>query len=1007
MVRFHAYTGFQRPGLHIWRDGTDFKVSVRPVAGLAGAEPGWVEFEYDLDPGFSQRVRFMLFDHDEGGRPSQWEKSEHQRTLQRRADGAFAGAWFVQDATRVLTADPAAEQRETLRVHLITRRKYRPSRLFIWNPVTDEKRWLDLDDVDEPEPVWEVVLDDWSRSFFCFKFIASNSAGRFEAYEPDVANRLYVAGDGGEIWVHSETAQIHRSRPERKQLRVHFRQRLSASSLPQLHFWPSNAEWGEDAPPPATDGGWLVYDLSLYTDLRFGLQFHWKEASAEVWEHPEAKRFVSISGDEERWTLEGDATLFDAPPQLSKTLTLKIAARPPFIGLGDPLFAHVWVNRARGPLHEQVPVEADGEVSFDTYPDVVTSVRFHDGQRWEPTDRHTVQIGGSDPASITRYVVLGRPSLLETAPVRDVFADPPFFIRRPGAYEQDGYLHFVVHAPTVARMRLLGEWIGQDESPLEMQCTRDGTYWWTRIPRADIEANLSGGRNDYHGVKYKFLLNDRQNVQDPAAGWVENSSNHSWSRLIREDRYVWQSSNWQRPGRDWLIVYQLHVKRFTNRFDNVSAFRRVTQEIRDNARYLQDLGVTAILLLPVNEVASSNGWGYDPAFYYAIEESYGGPDDFKEMVDAAHLNGFAVLVDVVFNHAGTTDNILWAVAPESFFDGDTQWGAMINFDHPQCLHFFAQNLAYLASEFRLDGFRLDHTHTIVHSHEQGWYVRKPGSGGGWDFLRGLRHTLHTQVDNRCLLMAEHLPNEWNLTNAADVMDTQWCDDFHDRLVQACRGWEVMAPLADAMKLSQTTCDDWFDVTNYPESHDEVGNVNDRICNIAGLGRGLRISKVSAAATLFSRGIPMFFMGAESGEHRQFQNGSDQPLDVNDYLTNADRRRVRAWWSDLNRTRGNPAVKGPAPIDIRFAEGQLLAFTRGEGHDFFVVLNFGGWSGDRRLAEMNLPWATYRELWNSTWPAFAIQGEQEDEHTNGGRDVRLDGDDWLHIPDYGAIILERT
>jgi hypothetical protein len=74
MVRFHAYTGFQSPGLHIWREGTDFKASVRPVAGLAADERGWVEFEYDLDPAFTPRVRFMLFDHDERGRPSRWER---------------------------------------------------------------------------------------------------------------------------------------------------------------------------------------------------------------------------------------------------------------------------------------------------------------------------------------------------------------------------------------------------------------------------------------------------------------------------------------------------------------------------------------------------------------------------------------------------------------------------------------------------------------------------------------------------------------------------------------------------------------------------------------------------------------------------------------------------------------------------------------------------------------------------------------------------------------------
>ena len=63
---------------------------------------------------------------------------------------------------------------------------------------------------------------------------------------------------------------------------------------------------------------------------------------------------------------------------------------------------------------------------------------------------------------------------------------------------------------------------------------------------------------------------------------------------------------------------------------------------------------------------------------------------------------------------------------------------MINFDHPQCRHFFAQNLVYLAKEFHIDGFRLDHSATIVHSAAwDSWsgHVRLLGSGGGWEFLQ--------------------------------------------------------------------------------------------------------------------------------------------------------------------------------------------------------------------------------------------------------------------------------
>jgi hypothetical protein len=207
MVRFHAYTGFQGPWLYIWRDGTDFKVSVRPVAGVTVDEPGWVEFQYNLDPVFTPRVRFMLFDYDERGKPSRWEKTEHQRTLQRRADDTFSDAWFAQDASRVLTADPLAEQRETLRFHLITRQKYRPSQLFIWDRVTDEKRRLDSNDADDLGPVG-TCRSRIGMGRFLFQIHRSRQCRTIQIYEPDVANRLYVAGDGGEIWTRSRPRRL-------------------------------------------------------------------------------------------------------------------------------------------------------------------------------------------------------------------------------------------------------------------------------------------------------------------------------------------------------------------------------------------------------------------------------------------------------------------------------------------------------------------------------------------------------------------------------------------------------------------------------------------------------------------------------------------------------------------------------------------------------------------------------------------------------------------------------
>ena len=167
-----------------------------------------------------------------------------------------------------------------------------------------------------------------------------------------------------------------------------------------------------------------------------------------------------------------------------------------------------------------------------------------------------------------------------------------------------------------------------------------------------------------------------------------------------------------------------------------------------------------------------------------------------------------------------------------------------------------------------------------------------------------------------------------------------------------------------------------------------------------------MSKVAAAATVLSRGMPMFFMGAEAGEDAQFSSGGTSRLKLDAYLADPGRKKVREWWKEMLNLRKEAVIKGPSPLEVRFAEGQQLGFSRGDRGDVYVLLNFGGWAGWKPLAELNLPDGIYCEFWNSTWPAFAITSEDEDEHMNWGRAARLNREDWLNIPDYGVVILRR-
>jgi 1,4-alpha-glucan branching enzyme len=1002
MVNFHALTHWPDPRLYIWRSAPEIRKSLfypEQTPFELEAE-GFKVFPIDLDHQIQEPVNFKLNTRE--NEQDVWEDDSHIRILPRLAEYRFPeNIWFVHGTRRVLTANPFSTSQTKVRVHLITQKKYRDGEMYLWTPGS-EGRIIDSpkEDADGDSIYFDVDLLGRDRHLFCFKFIDKDGG-----FEPNYANRLWCALDGREIWVHSLADHVASEKPAKITLTVNLLFPRRPFPLPLMHLWQEQSDYIKDIPGELQEQQGICRFVAremLFTGRPYGFKFY-RPADSPLgitWEHDESNRNISLTRDREIWTLEGDHELFDAPPVADREVVLTIV-RPPTSQLSDPLKLDVWVNRSPVMLYEGLEPRADGTFSFKTFPEIVTSMRFRSDSKTETVERHTLKIFQNETATVRRFVVLDRGDLVPQSPI---FQDPPFDIEKPGVWERDNHLHFTIHAPEQALVQLIGPWTGWRSSPISLQCTLDGTYWWARMPVADILQGVSS--TEYHGAFYKYLLNGVLERQDPAANWVEHSGAEGASRLVNQALYQWQTIHWRTPTWDYLIIYQIHPRRFSQRFarSGLSPLRQVAQEITDNAGYLKQLGVTAIQLLPVNEFAGNISWGYGPAFFYAVESSYGGPDDLKYLVDTCHQKGFAVLLDVVFNHAGTTDNALWSVARKSFFSGNTVWGAMINFIHPQVIQFFEQNLRYLRQEFHVDGFRLDHTHTIVHSHEPGYYVTSPGSGGGWEFLHKLRVALH-DIDPDCILIAEHLPNEWPVTNYGGPMDSQWNDDFHDRIVEACKGWQVMGRLADGLKCSHTNCDNWYKVVNYPESHDEVGNVNDRIANVAGFGQGLRRNKVAAAATLLGRGIPMWFMGAESGESAQFSFSGDQALDLEKYLSDKTCSQVRSWWKVLcDLRRGNPLLQGPSPIQVHYADGNVLAFSRGEGREYFAVLNFDWQAQWRSLAVLNLPNGLYRELWNSTWPAFAVEGE--DEHGNGGRDAYLGRDHWLQIPDYGVVVLEK-
>src|SRR5262249_39807248 len=143
------------------------------------------------------------------------------------------------------------------------------------------------------------------------------------------------------------------------------------------------------------------------------------------------------------------------------------------------------------------------------------------------------------------------------------------------------------------------------------------------------------------GDDYWFLL-DGQRVPDPCSRWQPDGLRGP-SRVVAPRG---PAPLERRCSMDELVIYELHVGTFSPEGTFTGAIPHL--------RALAELGVTAIEVMPVAEFPGRWGWGYDGVYLSAAQSSYGGPDELLALVEVAHREGLAVLLDVVYNHVGTS-----------------------------------------------------------------------------------------------------------------------------------------------------------------------------------------------------------------------------------------------------------------------------------------------------------------------------------------------------------------
>lgn len=427
-----------------------------------------------------------------------------------------------------------------------------------------------------------------------------------------------------------------------------------------------------------------------------------------------------------------------------------------------------------------------------------------------------------------------------------------------------------------------------DRPPVRMDVAEDGWH---------IHASQDAGI----GSRYRFVLPDGTDVPDPASRH-QPADVHGPSEVV-SDQFDWRCQDWR--GRPWseTIIYQLHVGAFTD----LGTFLGVISRLD----HLRDLGVTAIQLMPIADFPGSRNWGYDGVLPYAPESSYGRPEDLKALIDAAHLRGMSVFLDVVYNHFGPDGNYLPSYSPIFTDNHKTPWGAGINFDGGQARFvrdFIIENALYWIDEFRVDGLRLDAVHAIKDDSRE-------------HLLQELGRRVRAVTRERPVhLVVENEENDSSLLSGgvdhADRLYTaQWNDDVHHVLHVAMTGEDFgyYADYADdRAKIGRGLAEGFVfqgeemayrgsprgqpsaelpptAFISFIQNHDQIGNraFGDRMADAISVAA----LRAGAAIYLLSPQIPMIFMGEEWASRRPFPFFCDFPPELNELVRKGRREEL--------------------------------------------------------------------------------------------------------------------
>jgi isoamylase len=410
---------------------------------------------------------------------------------------------------------------------------------------------------------------------------------------------------------------------------------------------------------------------------------------------------------------------------------------------------------------------------------------------------------------------------------------------------------------------------------------------------------------------YAFQV-DGKWIPDPFA--KELNSSRVWGKVNKpllgkvypSSEFDWKGDQPLRLPRNELIIYEMHVRGFTNDPSSHVEHPGTFLGVIDKIPYLKELGINAVELLPIfefNETDGSNYWGYSTVHYFAPMARYGTPNEFKEMVAALHSAGIEILLDVVYNHVADPSAL-----PSSFFILDdkgrhtnyTGCGNTVHCNDPAALHWILSSLRYWVEEMHVDGFRFDLA-SIFCRGQKGGVLEKPP-------------LIEALLEDPLLKQATLIAEPWDCAGLYQVGQfpggidfAEWNGQLRDSLrrfvkgtdgqVSAfasalCGSFELFRSKSPSCSINFVTSHDGFtlhDLVSYNHKHNEENGEENRDgsdsneswnCGVEGetddpaiLALRERQMRNFLLALFFSRGVPMLQMGDEYGHTRMGNNNA--------------------------------------------------------------------------------------------------------------------------------------